>query len=198
MTRPTKMWKKLTRRMGRDSNPLRRRSDVIDAWLVPVAIVAFLALCPLVFTVTGSWLRATATSQRQAQASWYSVQAVLLQPVAGPEQAAHGANSWLTWTPAKWTADGVQRTADVPALSGTAAGTKVTVWLDPAGKVHMPPLTASQARDRVAVGRVIALAALAVVLAIMVILARRILDRRRLSGWEHAWLSVGPTWSRRR
>ena len=54
---------------------------------------------------------------------------------------------------AQWTADGVQRTANVPALGGPAAGTKVTVWLDPAGKVHMPPLTASQAKDRVDGGR---------------------------------------------
>ncbi len=96
MTTPTKMWQKLTRRMGRDRNPLRRRSDVIDAWLVPAAIVAFLALCPLVLTVTGSWMRAAAASQLQAQASWHSVQAVLLQPVAGPEQASHGVNSWLS------------------------------------------------------------------------------------------------------
>ncbi len=86
----------------------------------------------------------------------------------------------------------------MPAPSGTRAGSKVTVWLDPAGNVHTPPLTASAASDRVVVGRVMALIALAVLFAIMVILVRRMLDRRRLAGWEHAWLSVGPTWSRRR
>ncbi len=198
MTTPTKMWKKLTRRMGRDGNPLRRRSDMIDAWLAPVAIVVFLALCPLVLTLTGSAMRAASASERQAQASWHSVQAVLLKPVAGPEQVNHGENSWLSWTPARWTVDGVQRTADVPARSGSTAGTKVTVWLDPSGKVHMPPLTASEASDRVVVARVIALAALAVLLAIMIVIARRLLDRRRLASWEHAWYSVGPTWSKHR
>jgi hypothetical protein len=198
MTTPTKLWKKLTRRLGRDSNPLRRRSDVIDAWLVPVAVVVFLAICPLVLTLTGSWMRAANASERQAQATWHSVTATLLQPVAGPQQAAHGQNSWSTWTPARWTENGALRTADVPARSGSTAGSKVTVWLDPAGRVHMPPLTTSQASDRVVIARVIALAVLAVLLAIMTLVARRVLDRRRLAGWESAWLSVGPTWSRHR
>jgi hypothetical protein len=192
------MWKKLTRRLGRDSNPLRRRSDVIDAWLVPVAVVIFLAMCPVVLTLTGSWMRAATASERQAQTNWHSVTATLLQPVAGPQQAAHGTNSWMTWTPAHWTANGVPRTAAVPAASGSTAGSKVTVWLDPAGRVHLPPLTKSQASDRVTVARVIAVAVLAVLLAIMTVVARRLLDRRRLAGWESAWLSVGPTWTRHR
>ena len=196
MTTPTR-WKRLCRRFGRDSNPLRRRTDVVDAWLVPVAIVVFLALCPLALTVTGSMMRTANSRELRAQASWHSVTATLLQPLPGPEVGARGPDNWLTWTPAQWTANGVQRTADVPARSGSTAGSKVIVWLDRAGKVHMPPLTKAQASDRVEVTQVIILAALAVLLAIMALLSHRILDRRRLAGWEQAWLSVGPTWSRR-
>ena len=48
----------------------------------------------------------------------------------------------------------------------------------------------------IAVATLMTLAGLAVFLAGLVILTRRILDRRRLAGWENAWLSVGPTWSR--
>jgi hypothetical protein len=192
------MWKRLTRRLGRDGNPLRRRSDLLDAWLVPVAFVVFLALCPLVLALTGNWTRAANASEQRAQASWHSVQAVLLHAVPGPQQADHGTNSWLTWTPANWTAAGVQRTADVPARSGSAAGSSVTVWLDSAGQVRLPPLTPGAAGARVLEARLTGLAVLAVLLAIMIMLARRVLDRRRLAGWETAWLSVGPTWSRHR
>ena len=198
MTTPTTTWKRLTRRLGRDGNQLRRRSDVVDAWLVPVAIVVFLALCPLVFSVTGNWARNANVSEQRAQASWHPVQAVLLQVVPGPQQADHGTNTWITWTPARWIAAGIQHTADVPARSGTRAGTVVTVWLDRAGKVHLPPLTPGGASARVFEARLAGLAVLAVALAIMIVLARRVLDRRRLAGWEHAWLSVGPTWSRHR
>ena len=42
----------------------------------------------------------------------------------------------------------------------------------------------------------LALAVLAVFLAGLALLGRRVLDRRRLAGWEAAWLSVGPQWSR--
>ncbi len=192
------MWKRLTRRLGRDRNPLRRRSDVIDAWLVPVAIVVFVALCPLVLALVGGWTRAANTSEEQAQAHWHHVQAVLLRSVPGAEQADHGTNNWIAWAPARWTAGGIEHTGIVPATSGTRAGTVVTVWLDSAGRAHSPPLTPGGATGRVIEASVAGLAVLAVALATMTVLARRFLDRRRLDGWETGWLSVGPTWSRHR
>ena len=48
-----------------------------------------------------------------------------------------------------------------------------------------------------AIGYIVSLYA-RLALAIMLVLARRFLDRRRLAGWETAWLAVGPTWSRHR
>ena len=62
----------------------------------------------------------------------------------------------------------------------------------------MPPLTPAQARGRVIVAAVIFVASLAVLLAGLTLLARRVLDRRRLASWETAWLSVGPIWSRQK
>jgi uncharacterized membrane protein YhaH (DUF805 family) len=74
----------------------------------------------------------------------------------------------------------------------------VRIWLDRAGNVRTPPLTAAQVSDRVIAATLIALAGLAAALAIMAMLTRRLLDRRRLAGWESAWLSVGPQWSHQR
>ena len=192
------MWQRLTRRLGHDGNPLRRRMDVLEAWLVPVAIVVFLALCPLILSLTGTWMRAANISDQRAQEHWQHWPGHLLQAVPGPQQFAHGTNSWITWAPATWTEGGVTRHGNVPAQAGSRAGSAVTVWLDSTGKVRMPPLTPGQAGSRVLEARAAGLAVLAVLLAIMVVLARRMLDRRRLAGWETAWLSVGPTWSRRR
>jgi hypothetical protein len=198
MTTPTTLWKRLTRRLGRGGNPLRRRSDVVDAWLVPVAIVVFLALCPVVVSVTGSWMRAANTSEQHAQAGWHHVQGVLVQAVPGPMQANHGVNTWMTWTPAKWTVNGVPRTGDVPAQAGSRKGAAVTVWYDSTGKVQMPPLTNGAAGSRILEARAGGIAVLLAVVGITILLVRRFLDRRRLADWESAWLTVGPTWSRHR
>jgi hypothetical protein len=193
------MWHRLTRRLSHDGNPLRRRVDIVEAWLVPVAIVIFLALCPLVVSLTGSWMRAANADESRAQQNWHAVQARLLQSVPGPAQADHGLNTWISWAPATWTYPaGVRHSGDVPALGGSRAGSVVPIWLDRAGKVHMAPLTPGQKGSRVLEARAAGLAVLAVLLAIMVVLARRMLDRRRLAGWESAWLTVGPTWSRHR
>ena len=182
--------------MGRDSNPLRRRSDVVDAWLVPVAIVVFLALCPLVLTLTGSWVRAATASERHAQADSAPRHGHAGQGRAPAHARAVQHRSLGDLNAGSWTANGIKQTGKVPAHSGSLAGTKLTVWLDSAGRVHQAPLSKSQASDRVAVTRVMALAALAVLLAILIILAHRALDRRRLADWESAWRAIGPTWSR--
>jgi hypothetical protein len=188
-------WRRLTHRLRRDRNPLRRRSDLIERWLLPAAIAVFLAASPLVAGTAGLWVRADNAAAEHAQLSWHRVPAVLLQAVPRPEMSDNGANSWVVWTPARWTAAGRQRIASVPALAGTRAGSTVPVWLDRAGNVRVPPLTAAQASDRVVVVTLTAMACLAVLLAGMTLLARRVLDRRRLAGWETAWLSAGPQWS---
>jgi hypothetical protein len=192
----TTMWTGITRRLGFDHNPLRRRSDLIDGWLLPAAIVAFLILGPLAAGAAGLWAHAGNVAAQRADKSWHQVRAVLLEPVPGPVFSDNGANSWLVWTPARWTAGGRVRTADVPAPAGTSADTAVTVWLNPEGKVMVPPLTAGGARDRIVVAVLFALAGLMALLTVLAVVTRWLLDRRRLAGWEAAWLSVGPQWSR--
>jgi hypothetical protein len=188
---------RLKRILGRDRNPLRRRADVIDAWLAPATLVIFLALCPLVVAVTGTLVRAHSTAIVQAQSSWRPVRAVLTEAAPGAMQSAFDASAWVARTRARWTADGRTVTGVVPAPAGAKAGATVTVWLDSAGKVELPPLTRAAASERVPEVTLSALAVLAALLSMLMLLVRYILDRRRLGSWETAWLSVGPTWSRR-
>jgi hypothetical protein len=196
MAMPTTKWMKLTRRLGCDGNPLRRRSDLFEAWLLPAAVAAFLALCPIVAVVAGAWVRADNAAARHAELSWHRVEAVLLQAAPGPEFTDNGANSWVVWTAARWTIDGRRYVGDVPAAATSRAGSTLAVWLDRSGRVRTPALTMAQLRGRFVTASWISLASLAVLLAGLVSLARRALNKRRLAGWETAWLAVGPRWSR--
>jgi hypothetical protein len=197
MTTPAMTWRRLTRRPGRDRNPLRRRSDVIEAWLLPVVIIAFLALGPIAGATAGLTARADNAAAHRAQQTWHRADAVLLQAAPGPPMSDGGANTWLVWTPARWTSGGRQRLGEVPAAAGTRAGRTVPVWLDRAGNVQSPPRTAAQDRHHVMVVVSLAVAALAVLLAGLALLARWLLNWRRLAAWEAAWRSVGPQWSGR-
>lgn len=193
----TKRWNRLSRSLGFDRNPLRRHSDLIAAWLLPGVIVALLALGPVVALGAGHWASAQNRAAVQAQRAWHHVPAVLLQSAPGPMFPDGGANSWIVWTPARWTADGVAHVGQVPADSGSRAGSVLTVWLDQTGKVRQP-LTAAAAGSRTVTAIGMSVAALALVLAALAVLARRLLDARRLSGWEADWLLVGPQWTEQR
>jgi hypothetical protein len=197
MTTPTMTWRRLIRRPGRDRNPLRRRSDVIEAWLLPAVIIALMVLGPLVAAGGGLLARADNAAAHRAQLSWHRTEAVLLQAAPGPLMSDGGANTWLVWTPARWTTGGGQRLGEVPAPAGTRAGRSVPVWLDRAGHVQVPPPTTAQARQHVIGAASIAIGALAVLLAGLAMLTRRLLNRRRLAGWEAEWRSVSPQWSGR-
>ncbi len=197
MVTPTTTWMKLSRRLGRDGNPLRRRADLIAAWLMPLTIATFLTLCPVAAVVTGAWVRADNAAARHAQLSWHRVEAELLRAAPGPGMTDSGANSWVVWTPARWTVNGQPHTGYVPAPSKSRAGSTLAVWLDQAGNVRTPPLTPVQLGNRVVTATFFTLAILAVLLAGLDWLIRRALDNRRLQAWEAAWLTVGPRWSRR-
>jgi len=186
----------VARRLGLDHNPLRRRSDVIDGWLLPVTVVTFLLLGPLVAGLIGLRVHADNAAAQRAERSWHQVPAVLLKAAPGPMMSDNGANAWLVWTPARWVSGNRTRTGIVPAPSGTRAGATVRVWLDRTGTLRVPPLTPARAEDRIVVAMAFALAALAVFLAGLALVTRGMLDRRRLAEWEAAWLSVGPQWSR--
>jgi len=193
MTTPTTTWTWLARRLGADHNPLRRRSDLIEAWLLPVAIALFLVLGP-VAAGGATWLsHAQATASRQAQQTWHRVPAMLLRAAPGP--MAGSSHTWTVREPARWVAGGTVHSALVPVAAGTKAGGVVPVWLDRSGQPQSLPLTASQVSDRVVVAVAAALTALALLLTGLVLAIRWRLNRRRLAAWAADWARVGPRWS---
>jgi hypothetical protein len=72
------------------------------------------------------------------------------------------------------------------------------VWTDRTGQLTDSPLQPAQVAGRADMARVLAVAALAVVLLIVSWVARWALNRRRLAAWAAEWLATGPRWSSRR
>jgi hypothetical protein len=193
--RPTRLRTRLARRLGIDGNPLRRRSDVVAAWLLPLAIVLFFGLCPVIYALIGMRVRADNAAVQRAEATWHQASAELVQGAAGPQQTGSGPK-WTVLAPIRLVENGRAYDANYPVVAGTPADTQVKVWLNRTGSLEVPPLSAAQADDRILADTVVALAAFAVVLAGGAWMTRRLLDRRRLAGWETEWLAVGPRWSR--
>ncbi len=125
----------LARRLGLDRNPLRRRSDRLQAALMAGLLAAFLAGAPLLTIAAAGWVHAAGTREQHAQRSWHQVPVVLAQ--AAPRQA-----TFRHWSPpalvrAWWTPPGgPARSAEVPATPGGRAGNTVRVW---AGRSGRPP-----------------------------------------------------------
>jgi hypothetical protein len=175
----TTRWTELSRKYGWDRNPLRRRSDLVAAWLLPAAIAVFLILGTVAVLLIGSVLRAdNAVAWHQARQHWQAVPGRLTAAAPGPAQADNGANTWTVPAPARW--------VDSP----------VTVWLDHKGRVQTPPMTATQLGSRVLETRVVVLALLALLLTFGTGAACSALERRRVTNWETEWLQVEPRWSR--
>ncbi|MGW3111065.1 Rv1733c family protein [Streptomyces sp. NPDC001091] len=186
-------------RQRRRHNPLRRRSDVVEAWVVVVVAVLLCVGAPLAGTAAGlvTYDRARTHAEEQ-RAERHAVRAVVLgRPAARPTvqgDRGHGYRAEVRWTePGRRTQTVV---ADVPA--GTRAGDTVTVWFDSRGRTTPPPpndVTVWQ--HTVAVGLGTAGGAAAIVLLARAV-ERRVALRHRLDEWERAWARTGPRWTRRR
>lgn len=188
---------RLARRLGLDANPLRRRTDKVAACLGAGLLVAFLAGAPLLVMATVSWAGHAGAAEQRAQRAWHEVSAVLQRSAPAPAAFASGLYGG-TWVPAKWTApDGRTRTGEIDVSTGLAKGQAIPIWVNPAGLPTGPPLTHRAVVARTVVAAVIAPIVLAVVLGFLSGMGRWVIDRRRLAGWDAAWASVGPHWTKR-
>jgi hypothetical protein len=185
------------RLLGFDRNPLRRRTDRIEAVIRLAALVLLLVGVPMATLAVGRETDHLALRQAQAQqAADHKVTAVLLQqaPAAGVSDPYTSVQ--MTLVLARWQLPGQpSRTGQIMAPAGARAGSTVTAWVDASGAVTSPP------PDHRAVAGDVCIAALVtcLVTSLLVLgssaLARRALDRRRLSAWDAEWRVTGPRWS---
>jgi hypothetical protein len=158
----------------------------------------FLVGVPLTWLSVGRSVLQAGLREQRAEQAWHEIPAVVLRGVPPLSvdmfriPVAAGAHAL-----AAWTGPGGRRLAgEVPVPFGTPKGTRVQVWVDRSGRLTASPLTASQLAKRVLAAEVLAALALAALLLSVAGLARWLLNRRRLAGWEYQWALVGPRWTR--
>jgi len=191
---------RLARQMGLGRNPLRRRTDRIEALIRAALLAVFLVGAPLFGTGLGQWVHQGGLSEQRAQQSWHQTPAVLLATTPAVPSSAFRL-SWQNGVPvrARWSAPGgQQRSGVVPAPPGSRAGQLVQVWVDGSGRTTGPPLLGAELTRRVISAEVLAPLALALVLLFVAFVVRWLLNRRRLRDWEVDWASIGPRWTRHR
>ncbi|MFF9392404.1 Rv1733c family protein [Streptomyces griseoluteus] len=184
-------------------NPLRRPTDVAEAWVCLLALLLTLVAMPVVGTVTGSAaqdsLRRSVREQRHTR---HLVTATVLRtlaqaaPETDPDTGA--ARTSRTRVLAKWTApDGTRRRGAVLAdVKSPRAGEHFGLWTDPTGRITTRPLDSATAR----VHAVLAGFGAAVVVAGLIESVRRLvvwrMVRRRYTSWDRAWDRAGPDWGK--
>ena len=87
--------------------------------------------------------------------------------------------------------------AEIYAPAGAAAGSTVMVWIDRSGQLTASPLQRGDVVEEVALAASLATMAVAGVLAVVGLITRCVLDRRRLAAWDARWRATGPQWTGR-
>ncbi|MFI1393763.1 hypothetical protein [Streptomyces sp. NPDC020681] len=185
-------------------NPLRRATDLAEAWVALVAALLLVTAAPAIGWIAGSLtdesLRQSVRVQRQQR---HPVTATVLKPAPKPRPGAYDPESSATRerrraVVAKWRApDGSRHTGAVSTeLRTVRPGDTFTVWTDAAGRVVGRPMDAATAQVHAVLAGIGAAFASAGIFEG----ARRLivwrLVRRRYARWDRAWAAAGPDWGR--
>ncbi|GGW77378.1 hypothetical protein GCM10010503_64100 [Streptomyces lucensis JCM 4490] len=173
-------------------NPLRRHSDVVEAWVVLVTWILV-----LVGGVLAGVLAAQATDAAFAarRAQLHQVSAVLTDGAVKTPPASTGYDDGRVWAAVRWTdKDGSVHTGRTKVFPGAPGGSRVTVWTDRAGRVVAAPVTGAAAGLQSALtGVLVAPSAGAAVWAAGWFVRGRLI-RRRMAEWDEEWKQIGPRW----
>ena len=185
------------RRLGFDSNPLRRRTDRIEAAIRLAAVILLLVAVPIATIAVGRQVDHLALRQAHAQqAADHQVTAVLLQQAQATGVPDPYTSIQLTYVLARWQPPSqAPRSGQVLAAAGARAGSTVKVWVDASGAVTSPPPD-----HRIIAGDVCMTIIVTCLVASLLILgsaalARCALDRWRMRAWDAEWRASGPMWS---
>ncbi|WP_405921110.1 hypothetical protein [Streptomyces sp. NBC_00122] len=197
-------------------NPLRRPTDLFEAWVAFAALVCVLLVAPAIGWVAGvqvdGTLQRAAREQRQER---HLVPAVVVRPA--PESASAAASAppsgasadpsapsaqqtapQRTQIVAAWTApDGSSHEGTVPAAEEPPRpGERFRIWTDAHGRVVGQPLDPSSAAVHAGVAGLAAAIAVAVLGETVRRLVVRRLMHQRYIRLDRAWAAAGPDWGR--
>ncbi|MEU6357341.1 hypothetical protein ABZ896_49940 [Streptomyces sp. NPDC047072] len=176
-------------------NPLRRRADAVEAWVVLGAwLLTLLAGVCAGLAVS----RSVEHQMALERVEWRPVVAHLSEQAPGTADPATSSGERV-WGNVGWTAgDGSHRTGQVRVDPGSTEGTPVTIWTDAQGRLMTQPATEGQAQVRgTMIGILVGVSAAAVPFVGSRVLRAR-MERRRLDRWDTDWAHFGPLWGGRR
>lgn len=184
-------------------NPLRRTTDLVEAWVALAALLLILVVAPLAGSLVGGLARGSLQeSVREQRASRHLVTATVVRKVDGspldsdPETST--GRDVRTRVVAYWTApDGSEHRAPVMAsLDDPQPGDRFTIWTDRQGHPVARPLdSATAATHAVLAGFGAALLAAGLVEGGRRLIVWRMV-LRRYARWDQAWDKAGPDWGR--
>ncbi|MEV8531689.1 hypothetical protein [Streptomyces sp. NPDC051211] len=190
-------------------NPLRRPTDLIEAWVALAAVLCLLVVAPAIGWISGlqvdSTLQRAAREQRQER---HLVPAVVVRPVAdrpagagagaAAEPAAQRQSPQRTQIVAAWTApDGSSHQGTVPAAEEPPRpGDRFRIWTDDEGRLVGRPLDPSTTVVHAGLAGLAAmLGSAALVETVRRMVVRRLMHRRYIR-LDRAWAAAGPDWGR--
>ncbi|MFJ9038726.1 hypothetical protein ACIRF8_19305 [Streptomyces sp. NPDC102406] len=187
-------------RTARD-NPLRRRSDVIEARAALLLAVLAVLVAPLLGALSGWAAHADARDRARAEHGARHMQRARLLEAA-PEfvPSTTGVQDAATYPVTVRWSDGRGRTitALAPVEAGLDRGDPTTVWLDLHGGVTTAPWGSGDIWSHTLAAGFLVAAVTAGFAVTSRLVLHRVLDRRRLAAWERDWLRVAPAWDPRR
>ncbi|MER7738015.1 hypothetical protein ABTX34_06670 [Streptomyces sp. NPDC096538] len=176
------------------SNPLCRRSDVAEAWLLIATFVLALLLAGFGGLAAAGAVDGSLDDRRERSSP---IPAVLVENARDAAPVSESGDGGV-WADVRWTApDGTRHTGRTEVPAGSKEGTEVTVWNDTSGRLVSEPPEGAEADFQVAMAGI----TVAVVVGGLVLvggwLARARLRLRRLDQWEAEWRQVEPAWRKR-
>ncbi|MEU6432021.1 hypothetical protein ABZ860_39480 [Microbispora sp. NPDC046973] len=188
------------RRYRPDRNPLRRRSDRIEAALAAAALAAvLLAAWPAALAARAVYDGGVA-AERVGPGARQLVEATLVEATSVEEGSAvpAGGRGLPAVSPARWTLpSGEVREGMVPAALLLRDGpANARLWVDASGRPAAPPPQRAETVTRAGLAAVGVVASAAVLTWACFALGRHWLDRRRYREWEAAWAAADQRWRR--
>ncbi|WP_443068493.1 Rv1733c family protein [Streptomyces sp. NBC_01352] len=174
-------------------NPLRRGSDVVEAWVVLAAWVLAVVGGILVGLVAQGAVERDLGRQRVERRA---VTAVLVEDARDKVAPAAAAGDERVWAKARWAApDGSRQTGLVKVRPKDApAGARVAVWTDQRGMVVSKPVTPEEARLQAVLSGVLCAMVTAGAVTGGAFAVRAGLDRWRRGQWDAEWARVDTRW----
>ncbi|WP_033039510.1 Rv1733c family protein [Streptomyces monomycini] len=183
-------------------NPLRRTTDLLEAWVALAAILVIVLGGGFAGLAAGSAAhealqRSVRIQAQQRHQVWATPDRAAARPSAATDPEAAAGRETHRRVDAHWTApDGSEHSGPVAAPGAVRAGERFRIWTDAQGRVVTRPLDASTARAHAVLA---GLGAAALVGAVTVggrqLVTRRMLNTRHRR-WEREWERVGQDWGR--